>query len=114
MTPDAISNIAGAVILLVSGLAALFLPAVAAGLFGFTVGKRGTAEIRINFGAFWVGLAVAALALNDASVYLMLGAGWGAIVLVRLLAYIIDRPDNMRLYWLLLAGELITAILLLV
>lgn len=114
MTPDQIVNVAGAVILLVSGIAALFLPGVAASLFGFTVGTRGTAEIRINFGAFWIGLAAAALALNDASVYLMLGAGWGAIVLVRVAAYFVDRPDSMRFYWLLLAGEIVTTILLLV
>lgn len=114
MTIASIANIAGAVILLVSGIAALLMPGVAARLFHLSAAQRGTAEIRVNFGAFWIGLAAAALILNDASVYLALGAGWAAIVLVRLLAYFIDRPENMRLYWLLLAGEAITAALLLV
>jgi hypothetical protein len=96
MTLDQIANITGTVILLVSGIAALLLPGVAAQLFALTVGRRGTAEIRINFGAFWIGLAVTALALNTQNVYTLLGAGWGAIVLVRVLAYFIDRPDTMR------------------
>jgi hypothetical protein len=114
MTPDQIANTIGTLILLLSGIGALFLPRLMGDLFALTVGARGTAEIRINFGAFWIGLAAAALALNDSNVYTVLGAGWGAIVLVRLLAYFIDRPDNMRFYWLLLAGEIITTILLLV
>ncbi|MDX2139852.1 MAG: hypothetical protein SF123_17335 [Chloroflexota bacterium] len=114
MTPDQIANIAGTIILLLSGIGALFLPKVLGDLLALGMGRRGTAEIRINFGAFWIGLAAAALLLNDSNVYTVLGAGWGAIVLVRLLAYLIDRPDTMRWYWLLLAGEIITTILLVV
>jgi hypothetical protein len=112
MTLDQIANLIGTLILLVSGVSALFLPRLYAQVFALNVEKRGTAEIRINFGAFWTGLAIAALALNSESVYTVLAAGWAAIVIVRLLAYFIDRPENMRFYWLLLLGEIITTILL--
>jgi hypothetical protein len=114
MTLDQIANVVGAVILLVSGLIALFLPRVAASLFHFNIQQRGAAEIRSQFGGFWIGLAAATLLLNDAQGYWILGAGWAAIVVVRLIAYFIDRPDNMRFYWLLLAGEAITAAMLMV
>lgn len=114
MALNEVANIGGAVILLVSGLAALILPGVLANLLVAQVESRGRAELRINFGAFWVGLAAAALIFNQKIGYQVLGAGWAAIVIVRFVAYFVDRPQPMRLYWLLWVGEIITAMLLFV
>lgn len=108
------AHVIGTLVLLVSGIAALALPNVLADLLSLRAESRGKAELRVNFGAFWIGLGAAALYLNQAAIYQTLGIGWAVIVVVRLIAYFVDRPQPMRLYWLLLLGEVITAALLLV
>lgn len=112
---DQVFNQIGAVILLISGLAVLFAPQVFARLIQIDMqGARGRAEIRVNVGAFWVGLGAAALYLNQEMGYQVLGIGWAAIFLVRAAAALIDRPRIETTYILLFVGEVITAICLLV
>ncbi len=109
--PDA--NIAGALILLVSGVFVLVKPRWMAMIIHGEGSARFMAELRVNFGGFWIGLAATALLINQPIGYIVLGGGWLGIVLARLASYVIDRPQQMRWYWLLLAGEIVTAALLL-
>lgn len=114
MTLSTIANSLAAMIFVISGVAALINPGLFARLVGWIAESRGTAEIRINVGALWLGAGLAALVMQSPDVFRALGAGWLCIAVCRIMAYLLDKPSETRFYWLLLVGEIITAVLFLV
>jgi hypothetical protein len=74
---------------------------------------RGISEFRILHGGFFLGLAAFALYLNNPLVYQALGWAWIAAAVIRLLAYLPDRPGRM-ISLISFLGEFVLGIFLLV
>jgi len=53
---------------------------------------RGTSEFRATHGGFFLGLSLFALYVNHPLVFQALGWAWIAAAVIRLLAYLPDRP----------------------
>jgi|GEM_PF-3482278 hypothetical protein len=113
MTISTAAQTLASLIFALSGLAALVNPVLFARVVGWAIGSRGTAEIRINVGALWLGAGLAALVLQSPAVFTAMGIAWLSIAACRVLAYLVDRPSERRLYWPLLAGEIVTGLLFL-
>src|SRR5204862_452820 len=56
------------------------------------VSGRGISEFRILHGGFFMGLSLCALTLDNPLVYQAMGFAWISAAIVRLLAYLPDRP----------------------
>jgi uncharacterized membrane protein HdeD (DUF308 family) len=80
------------------GIVALFWPDKIKGFTGLSYsGQRGVTEIRVVLGAFFIGLGAAALYLNDAAAFSMLGITYLIAGIVRIISMFIDKsvePSN--------------------
>lgn len=80
------------------GIVALFWPDRIKGFTGLSYsGPRGLTEIRAVLGAFFIGLGAAALYLNDAVAFTMLGITYLVVGVVRLVFMLVDKsvePSN--------------------
>jgi len=73
---------------------------------------RGTAEIRINFGGFFIALGAGVIILNDPEAYILLGLGYAGLALVRLINALVDRSLFTQVYIATLVFEVVSAIIL--
>lgn len=77
---------------ILTGLFALIAPSRIEGFTGLTaVGGRGITEFRSIFGGLFIGLGIAALALDAAVAFPMLGIMYLAIATVRLPSMYLDK-----------------------
>jgi hypothetical protein len=77
---------------ILTGLLSLVAPAKIEGFTGIhPIGGRGITEIRSIFGALFIGLGIAALLLDKAVAYPMLGIMYLAIAVVRAISMVLDR-----------------------
>jgi hypothetical protein len=94
-----------------TGLLALFMPRVVPGFTGLSpVGGRGISEIRAIFGGLFVALGIAPLIFKG-DTYVMLGWGYLAIALVRIISIFFDKaPDKSN--WISFIIEVIFGVIL--
>jgi hypothetical protein len=77
---------------ILTGLLSLLAPTKIEGFTGIhPVGGRGITEIRAIFGALFIGLGIAALLLDKAVAYPMLGIMYLAIAVVRAVSMLLDK-----------------------
>ena len=77
---------------ILTGLLSLVAPTKIEGFTGIhPVGGRGITEIRAIFGALFIGLGIAALLLDKAVAYPMLGIMYLAIAVVRAISMVLDK-----------------------
>lgn len=77
---------------ILTGLLSLIVPAKIEGFTGIhPVGGRGITEIRAIFGGLFIGLGIAALLLDKAVAYPMLGIMYLAIAVVRAVSMLLDK-----------------------
>jgi hypothetical protein len=74
---------------------------------------RGISEFRVAHGGFFGGLALFALYSNHPIAYQALGWGWLGAALIRLLAYLPDRPQINAAYVAFFVLEVVLGIFLL-
>jgi hypothetical protein len=85
----------GAGALLVYAIVSIVRPKfVAQTLEHVLVSGRGISEFRIAHGGFFLGLSIFALYANNPLVYQALGWAWIGAALIRLFAYLPDRPTR--------------------
>ena len=95
-----------------AGLLALVKPSAIYPLTGLTApGQRGITEIRAVFGGLFIALGIAPFLLRLPA-YRMLGIGYGAVAVVRLISIFIDRSADQS-NWINLAIEVVFTIILL-
>src|SRR4051812_33037396 len=104
----------GTAALLAYGLASAIRPHWIAGLLehGLNSG-RGISEFRVAHGGSMLSLAVFALYVNNPLVYQMLGWACISAAVVRILAYLPDRPSVTANYLAFLVTEIMLGIFLL-
>ena len=96
-----------------TGLLALVKPTAVYGFTGLTApGARGISEIRSIFGGLFIGVGVAPLFLGPVA-YQMLGVGYLAIALARLVSILIDKSYD-KSNWISLAIEIVLGIILVI
>jgi hypothetical protein len=94
-----------------TGVLALVKPELTYGFIGLTAnGPRGVSEIRSIFGGLFIALGLAPLFLG-ATAYRMLGIGYLAIAVARLLSIFIDKSFAQS-NWISLAIEVVFGIIL--
>jgi hypothetical protein len=74
--------------------------------------RRGISEFRVAHGGFFLGLSLFALYLNNRLVYQALSWAWIGAAVIRLLAYLPDRPTR-TISYLSFFAELTLGIILL-
>lgn len=94
-----------------TGFLAMFMPKVVPGFTGLSpVGGRGISEIRAIFGGLFVALGIAPLIFKG-DTYVMLGWGYLAIALVRIISIFFDKaPDKSN--WISFIIEVIFGVIL--
>ena len=94
-----------------TGLLALLKPAAAYGFTGLNpAGVRGVSEMRAVFGGLFIALGLVPLFLGAAA-YQMLGIGYLAIALVRLVSIFVDKSGTQST-WMSLALEAVLGVIL--
>ena len=94
-----------------TGLLALVKPTAVPGFTGLIAnGPRGISEIRAIFGGLFIALGVAPFLLG-APAYRMLGLGYLAIALVRLVSIFVDHSTASS-NWISLAVEIVFGVIL--
>lgn len=100
------------VVTLATGLIAIFWPKSIKGFTGLEASSpRAISEIRSVMGGVFLGLGIAAFAINTAGVYQMLGTGYAAIALVRGISIVVDHAA-VRSNIISLATEVVLAVIL--
>lgn len=93
------------------GLIAFINPAAAYGFTGLIAnGPRGVSEIRSVLGGLFIGLGVLPFVLGKPA-YRMLGIGYLAIALARVISILIDKSYDQS-NWISLGSELVLGIVL--
>jgi hypothetical protein len=107
MTSNDILHWIGALSLLAYGLASAIRPQWVAGILenGLLSG-RGVSEFRVAHGGGMIGMALFALFVNHPLVFHLMGWGWLGAAIVRVLAYLPDRPKVDASYLAFLAMEI--------
>ncbi len=83
--------LAGAVLMVIAGVVGLVRPVLMIGPLGITTsGAKAVSEIRAIFGGINLGGGLAALFLQDPTVYLALGIGWSGATLARFYSMAVD------------------------
>lgn len=101
--------LAGAVVMILFGIAALMRP-TALGMVGITAeSPLGTSEIRSVFGGMFIALGVACLVTREPIVFAVVGSAWLADVAVRVVAIAVDRVPARQAAAVLSAGSIIGA-----
>ena len=96
-----------------TGLLALVKPTAVYGFTGLTApGARGISEIRSIFGGLFIGVGVAPLFLGPVA-YQMLGIGYLAIALARLVSILLDKSYD-KSNWISLGIEIVLGIILVI
>ena len=96
-----------------TGLLALVKPTAVYGFTGLTApGVRGISEIRSIFGGLFIGVGVAPLFLGPVA-YQMLGVGYLAIALARLVSILIDKSYD-KSNWISLGIEIVLGVILVI
>ena len=115
MTINELLHWLGALSILGYGLVSAMRPAWVAGILenGLLSG-RGISEFRVAHGGGMIGLALFALFVNHPLVFQLLGWGWLGAAIVRVLAYLPDRPKIDASYIAFLAIEIVLGIFLLI
>lgn len=94
-----------------TGLLALVKPTAVYGFTGLTaVGPRGISEIRAIFGGLFIALGASPFFIGEPA-YRVLGLGYLAIGLVRLVSIVLDRSTASS-NWISLAIELVFGLIL--
>jgi hypothetical protein len=89
-----ILKIIAAVATVATGALALVKPKAVYGFTGLKAeGVRGISEIRAIFGGLFIGLGIAPFIFGDTG-YLVLGLGYLAIAVTRLISIVIDRSTD--------------------
>ena len=97
----------------VTGMLALVKPTAVYGFTGLIAnGVRGVSEIRAIFGGLFIALGIASFFLGERA-YQMLGIGYLAIAVARVISIIIDRSYD-RSNWISLAIEIPLGIILVI
>ena len=113
MTFLTILKIAAALATVATGLLALIKPTAVYGFTGLTApAARGITEIRSIFGGLFIGVGVAPLFLGSVA-YQMLGIGYLAIALARLVSILLDKSYD-KSNWISLAIEIVLGIILVI
>lgn len=100
------------VVTLATGILSIIWPKSIKGFTGLEASSpRATSEIRSVMGGVFLGLGIAAFALNTPQVYQMLGIGYAAIALVRAISIVVDRAA-VRSNIISLATEIVLAVIL--
>jgi len=87
-----ILKIVAAVGTIATGLVSLIWPRSVTGFTGLSpTGPRGITEIRAVLGAFFIGMGVAPLILNEPTAYRTLGISYLLVAVVRTASMIIDK-----------------------
>src|SRR5258706_1278004 len=114
MTINVLLDWIGVGTLLVYAIASVALPKfVAQSLEHVLNSGRGISEFRIAHGGFFLGLALFALYVNNPLVFQALGWAWISAAVIRIAAYLPDRP-TVNLSVLAFVAELTLGIFLLV
>jgi len=96
-----------------TGLLALVKPTAVYGFTGLTAPSvRGISEIRSIFGGLFIGVGVAPLFLGPVA-YQMLGVGYLAIALARLVSILIDKSYD-KSNWISLGIEIVLGVILVI
>lgn len=91
-----ILKIIAALINLAFGLYSFFQPEPIARASKWTLDNaRGRAELRVAVGGFFIGLGLAALILNNHTVYQLLGAGWLGGFAARIGTLALENPKGL-------------------
>jgi hypothetical protein len=99
------------ILTMISGLFALFSPERAVSLTGLVPsGGRGLTEIRCLMGGLYIALGVAPFILGGVA-FTMLGIGYLAISVVRLVSIFVDKSGTQS-NWLSLALEFVLGVIL--
>ena len=94
-----------------TGALALIKPTAVYGFTGLkTEGARGISEIRAIFGGLFIGLGIAPFIFGETG-YLVLGLGYLAIAVTRLISIFIDRSTD-RSNWISLGIEIVFGLIL--
>ena len=114
MTARDILHWVGAGALLAYGIASTIWPRWVANFLehGLSTG-RGVSEFRVAHGGGMVGLALAALVVNNPLVFQLVGWGWLGAAAVRVIAYLPDRPALKTDYFAFLVAEVVLGVCLL-
>ncbi len=114
MTLVDVLHLIGATSLLAYGLASMIRPRWVASLLehGLFSG-RGVSEFRVAHGGGMIGLSLIAIYSNNPLVYQLVGWGWIGTAVVRLLAYLPDRPKITADYLVFLMTEIVLGVFLL-
>ncbi len=114
MTVVDILKIIISILSLLFGVLGIFRPKAMADFAHFGLSNaRGFAEIRINFGGFFIALGGGAILLNDPEAYMLLGLGYVGLALVRLINALVDRSLFTQVYIATLIFEIVSAVILL-
>lgn len=73
------------------GVFSLFQPDAVAAASGFKLSKRGTAELRIAFGGYFIGMGLAVILLSDPVASRAIGMAWLMAGVIRLVEYIYGK-----------------------
>lgn len=99
------------------GAATVWRPqAIAAGSHFALKGARGTSEMRIAFGGYFIGMGVALLLLNDPQASAAIGIAWAGAAIMRGVELVISDREQIldRAFWIIWAVEISTTAMLLV
>lgn len=95
-----------------TGLYAVLRPKAIEGFTGLVApGARGITEFRAVFGTFFIGIGIAVIVLNSAAAYQLLGIGYLAIFVGRLVSMFVDKSFE-RSNYISLATEIVLGVLL--
>lgn len=95
------------------GLLSIIRPKVMADFAHFGLSDaRGTAEIRINFGGFYIAVGAGVIILNAPAAWMLLGFGYAGLASIRLINGLVDRTLFDQVYLVTLAFEIVSAIIL--
>lgn len=73
------------------GVFSLFKPDAVAAASGFKLSKRGTTELRITFGGYFIGMGLAVILLSDPVASRAIGMAWLMAGVLRLVEYIYGK-----------------------
>jgi hypothetical protein len=111
MTILSVLKIIGAIGTALTGLFSLVKPTAISGFTGLVAdGPRGISEIRAIFGALFIALGIAPFIFGEAA-YQVLGFGYLAIAVVRLVSIFLDH-SSVSSNWISLAIEIVFGIIL--
>lgn len=115
MTVLGILRLIAAAVTALTGLLLVFWPARFSGFTGLAPDTaRGLTEIRAAMGGLFTALGIAPIAFNSLPMYRMLGIGYLAIAVVRIVSMVVDGSIGEQSNWISLAVEVAFGVILII